>query len=347
MGAAFTDGDFTRMAFNLKKVLKALLLSTNQPLSIKDVQAAFTRFHDQAAAAPSTGTVEPPVAGTDGDRAVATAAAASDAGSAAANAEQGRDVVAAVAGAPVDEVAEVPVETSSEKDPELYAEVPSLVTATQIREAMAQIAEEVRVADEGLLLIEGNAGYRLMTHPRFGRWLRILRQEPPPVKLSQSAIETLAVVAYRQPVTRSEIETIRGVSAEAGLSKLLERELVYITGRADTPGRPIQYGTTDQFLEFIGIKSLDEMPASDVLSSRQIDEWLKTSTTTPKPNDHDMGLDEEEQLSLEPVVVADSGEVLVPAVAEAAAESDAPAAVSPPEESAPSASIQPETPAQP
>ena len=261
-----------------------------------------------------------------------------------------RATTSAVAGAPVDEVAEVPVETSSEKDPELYAEVPSLVTATQIREAMAQIAEEVRVADEGLLLIEGNAGYRLMTHPRFGRWLRILRQEPPPVKLSQSAIETLAVVAYRQPVTRSEIETIRGVSAEAGLNKLLERELVYITGRADTPGRPIQYGTTDQFLEFIGIKSLDEMPASDVLSSRQIDEWLKTSTTTHKPNDHDMGLDEEEQLPLEnvvPVVVAESGEAPAPAVADAPAESDAPAAVSPPEEPAPRAPVPPETPAQP
>jgi hypothetical protein len=87
-----------------------------------------------------------------------------------------------------------------------------------------------------------------------------------------------------------------------------------------------------------------------VLSSRQIDEWLKTSTTTHKPNDHDMGLDEEEQLSLEnvvPVVVAEGGEAPVPAGAEAPAESDAPAAVAPSEESAPSAPVQPETPAQP
>jgi segregation and condensation protein B len=153
--------------------------------------------------------------------------------------------------------------------------------------------------------------------------VRILRQEPPPVKLSQSAIETLAVIAYRQPVTRSEIETIRGVSAEAGLNKLLERELVYITGRADSPGRPLQYGTTDQFLEFIGVKSLDEMPASDVLSSRQIDEWLKNSSSAHKPNDHDMGLDEEEQLSLDgaaPAMVITGGDVapespVAPAVA--------------------------------
>jgi segregation and condensation protein B len=138
-----------------------------------------------------------------------------------------------------------------------------------------------------------------VTHPRFGRWVRILRQEPPPVKLSQSSIETLAVVAYRQPVTRTEIETIRGVSAEAGVNKLLERDLIYIVGRADTPGRPIQYGTTDHFLEFVGIKSLDELPASDVLSSRQIDEWLKTTASTRAPTDTDMGL-ANEQLPLEP-----------------------------------------------
>ena len=272
------------MAFNLKKVLKALLLSSNQPLAIKDVQAAFTRFHDSASALPLEEQAdEAPDATPDSSEAVAA------------------DPVAETApeGAPAEvpvEPAEVFVETP--QDPELYAEVPSLITATQIREAMDEIAADLRAADDGILLIEGNAGYRLVTHPRFARWVRILRQEPPPVKLSQSSLETLAVIAYRQPVTRGEIETIRGVSAEAGVNKLLERELVYVVGRADTPGRPIQYGTTDQFLEFVGIKSLDELPASDVLSSRQIDEWLKTSTNSHTPDDTDMGL-ANEQLPLE------------------------------------------------
>lgn len=270
------------MAFNLKKVLKALLLSSSQPLAIKDVQAAFTRFHDTASSLPLEETTEEPGAQPDG---ATTPDAATE------------------SAAPVEAPAEVPAEPAevfveAPQDPELYADVPSLITGTQIREAMDEIAAELRAADDGLLLIEGNAGYRLVTHPRFGRWVRILRQEPPPVKLSQSSIETLAVVAYRQPVTRTEIETIRGVSAEAGLNKLLERELVYVVGRADTPGRPIQYGTTDQFLEFVGIKSLDELPASDVLSSRQIDEWLKTSTQAHTPNDTDMGL-ADEQLPLE------------------------------------------------
>ncbi len=282
------------MAFNLKKVLKALLLSSNQPLSIKDVQAAFTRFHDTATL-PAVATDDAP-AGSDVGHVTSDESKATEAPAVTAGVSEDRALMGAATGQPAVEVAEVIAEAP--QDPELYGDVPSLITATQIREAMDQIAADLRAADEGLLLIEGNAGYRLVTHPRFARWVRILRQEPPPVKLSQSSIETLAVIAYRQPVTRTEIETIRGVSAEAGISKLLERDLIYIVGRADTPGRPIQYGTTEQFLEFVGAKSLDELPASDVLSSRQIDEWLRNSSTAHQPNDTDMGLSDE-QLPLE------------------------------------------------
>ena len=280
-----------RMAFNLKKVLKALLLSSSQPLAIKDIQAAFTRFHEQASALPmgdtSAGEGESAAPGPSGENTARTSTERASLGAAAAE----------PSAASTEEVVEV-IADSSAQDPELYFDVPSLITATQIREVMDQIAADLRASDDGLLLIEGNAGYRLVTHPRFARWVRILRQEPPPVKLSQSSIETLAVIAYRQPVTRGEIETIRGVSAEAGINKLLEREMVYIVGRADAPGRPIQYGTTDQFLEFVGIKSLDELPASDVLSSRQIDEWLKNSAHPHTPTDTDMGL-ADEQLPLE------------------------------------------------
>ena len=280
------------MAFNLKKVLKALLLSSSQPLAIKDIQAAFTRYHEQATQLPVDQTT--PLA-----RSTEEGGTEKSAGS--------NEPIGVTGAAPEpDEMVEEPVERAG--DPELYSDVPSLITATQIREVMDQISAELRAADDGLLLIEGNAGFRLVTHPRFARWVRILRQEPPPVKLSQSAIETLAVVAYRQPVTRSEIETIRGVSAEAGINKLLERELVYIVGRAEAPGRPIQYGTTDQFLEFIGIKSLDELPASDVLSSRQIDEWLKNSSSAHTPSDTDMGL-ADEQLPLEASALGQGSEL--------------------------------------
>lgn len=258
------------MAFNLKKVLKALLLSSSQPLAIKDIQAVFTRFHEQG----TLPLVETPAEGLPAE-AAPTAEAVPPIG---------------------DEVTDVFAEAP--EDAELYHDVPSLVTATQIREAADVIAAELKTADDGLLLIEGSNGYRIVTQPRFARWVRILRAEPPPLKLSQSSVETLAIVAYRQPVTRAEIETIRGVSAEAGVNKLLERELIYVVGRADLPGRPIQYGTTDRFLEFVGVKSLDELPASDVLSSRQIDEWLTNAMNPAKLGDTDMGLSDE-QLPLE------------------------------------------------
>lgn len=299
------------MAFNLKKVLKALLLSTNQPLGIKDIQAVFTRFHDQAATLPTIDAGEEPAPSaeaTAGDSAV-TANVGETAASAPSESAPAASGAAEAANPPKEEPVEIAVEAP--QDPELYGDVPSLVTATQIREAMDQIAAELRAADDGILLIEGNNGYRIVTHPRFARWVRILRQEPPPVKLSQSAIETLAVIAYRQPVTRGEIETIRGVSAEAGVNKLLERELIYVVGRADAPGRPIQYGTTDQFLEFVGIKSIDELPASDVLSSRQIDEWLKNSENAHRPNDADMGLPDE-QLPLEAAAESTPSETATP-----------------------------------
>ncbi|HEY1792190.1 MAG TPA: SMC-Scp complex subunit ScpB [Opitutaceae bacterium] len=242
------------MAFNLKKVLKALLYSSSQPLSAKDIQSVFEKFHRQAPAAAEAG---------------------------------------APAGA---EAGDLPAEPPD--SPDLYEDVPSLVTVAQIREVMAEIAAEVAVADDGLTLVDGAAGYRLATQPRFARWIRVLREEPPPAKLSQSSVETLAVVAYRQPVTRSEIESVRGVSADAGIAKLIEKDLIAVVGRADLPGRPIQYGTTDHFLELVGIKALDELPASDVLSSRQIDEWLRGADSAHKPNDADMGLDESE-LALE------------------------------------------------
>jgi segregation and condensation protein B len=297
------------MAFNLKKVLKALLFSSSQPLAIKDVQAAFTRFHDTAAQPRVATDEESPANGQPGASGkvnlttdARTTEPSNDAGS-----EGATDLSAPHAGesAPPNELAEVLAEPPD--DPELYGDVPSLVTGTQIREAMDEIAAELRAADEGMLLIEGSSGYRIVTHPRFARWVRILRAEPPPVKLSQSSIETLAIVAYRQPVTRGEIEVIRGVSAEAGVNKLIERELIYVVGRADLPGRPIQYGTTDKFLEFVGVKSLDELPASDVLSSRQIDEWLKTAMNPTTLSDADVGL-ANEQLPLEAATVSSAAE---------------------------------------
>jgi segregation and condensation protein B len=266
------------MAFDLKRVLKVMLFASNGPLSVKDIQTAVSRFHEQATSLPLEEAA--PEAGAEGVP------------------EAGAPVAAAAGEVPV-EAAEVPLVDPAEDD-ESYRDVPTLIPAAQIRETMDTLALEMRAADSEVVLIEGTNGWRLATHPRYARWVRLLRNEPPPVRLSPSALETLAVVAYRQPVTRADIEQIRGVSADAGLQKLQERDLVYIVGRADLPGRPIQYGTTEAFLEFVGIKSLDELPASDVLSPRQIDAWLQTSANPRAAGDSDMGLDEteEDQLTL-------------------------------------------------
>lgn len=323
------------MAFNLKLVLKALLFSSSQPLTIKDIQTIFTRYHDQAQAqAPS------PTEETEGGESAETPVEGVAAGDAAA---AGAGFSGNAAMAAPGEGAELATTAAEETNPlglapvdhELYVDVPSLVTAAQIREAMDQLGEELKAQNDIYLLIDGAQGYRLVTHPRFAKWIRIQRDEPPPVKLTQSAIETLAVVAYRQPVTRSEIESIRGVSADAGLSKLMERELVYIVGRADLPGRPLQYGTTDKFLEFVGVKSLIELPASDVLSPRQIDEWLNRAANVTPPADAEMGLPleegEGESPSLEPVEIehiegASSASESAEAPVEESIEGDAPAA---------------------
>ncbi len=260
------------MAFDLKRVLKVMLFASNGPLSVKDIQTAVTRFHEQATALPLE---------EQGAESV----------------EPGANPDTAAEPAPLDE----PVLPAPVEDDEFYRDVPTLIPAAQIREVMDTISLELRAGDSETLLIEGATGWRLVTHPRFARWVRLLRNEPPPVRLSPSSLETMAVIAYRQPVTRAEIEQIRGVSADAGLAKLMERDLVYIVGRADLPGRPIQYGTTDAFLEFVGIKSLDELPSSDVLSPRQIDAWLQTSANPRAAGDSDMGLDEteEQQMSLQ------------------------------------------------
>jgi len=104
-------------------------------------------------------------------------------------------------------------------------------------------------------------GYRLMTLPRFARAVAALQQQKAQNRLSKAAVETLAIIAYRQPVTRAEIESIRGVACGEVLKTLLDHRLVTIQGRAEELGRPILYGTTRQFLDTFGLASLKDLPA--------------------------------------------------------------------------------------
>lgn len=249
--------------FNLCKVLEALLFSTSEPLSIKDIQSVISRFHDQA--------------------------------------EKIRIKM------PEDEASTL--EAHLPFPIELIDEVPALITSTQIREAIDTINEEL-VAREGVYEVqEMNLGFRLVVRSDHGFWVRLLREDPKPMRLSQPAMETLAIIAYRQPVTRSEMESIRGVSVDSSLQKLVEYELVYVIGRAELPGRPVQYGTTDKFLEFTGVTSLDELPSTDVLSPLQLDEWINKAEEPDQVGDSDVGLPSNDEENTEnQVAIITTGE---------------------------------------
>jgi len=230
------------MEFDLKKTLEALLLSTAEPIALKDVIKLFARYYEE-----------------------------------------------------MTEAAEALKESAdAEDESSLGFEVPAIVTSAQIRAALSELMDAAEVEDKAYRIIEGSNGYQIVTAPQYAEFVRLLRGQPRPMKLSPAAMETMSIVAYRQPVTRAEMEAIRGVSVDSALNKLIELELVQVTGRAELPGRPIQYGTTEHFLEFTGIKELDELPASDVLSNHQIDDWMRRSEEVEDEiSDEDVGLSKE------------------------------------------------------
>ena len=129
----------------------------------------------------------------------------------------------------------------------------------QVRELAGQYAAALESADLGFVLEEVAGGFRLVVLPVLARQLAPLLAPPPLPSLSGAALEVLAVIAYRQPVTRAEIEAMRGGSAST-LMTLQERELIKVTGRADAVGQPLLYGTTERFLLEFGLPSLAELP---------------------------------------------------------------------------------------
>ena len=144
------------------------------------------------------------------------------------------------------------------EDPEVAALAKTKQDA--VAEAMQQLKEEYEEQQRGFRLVESAAGWKVVTTPEAAPWVRQLFPENRPVRLSPSALETLAIVAYRQPITRADIEAVRGVNVDGVMQTLLERGVIRITGRAEVPGRPLLYGTTEFFLEHFALRSLDELP---------------------------------------------------------------------------------------
>ena len=134
------------------------------------------------------------------------------------------------------------------------------VSKTEVVQALEILTNDLDQDGRGIQLVQVAGGYRLVTKQEYGLWLKRMDKAKAAQKLSRSALESLAIIAYKQPLVRSEIEEIRGVETSGVLRTLCERKLVRIVGRKDVPGRPIMYGTTKFFLEHFGLQDLTQLP---------------------------------------------------------------------------------------
>lgn len=141
-------------------------------------------------------------------------------------------------------------------------------TEAKIRAALDQIKADLAERQVGLHMVEVAGGFRLETDAECGPWLWELLDIRKPPRLSRPALETLAIIAYRQPVTRPEIEAVRGVNVDSIVRNLLDIQVIRMLGRSDLPGRPMLYGTTQLFLEHFGLNDLKDLPGIDELSRR-------------------------------------------------------------------------------
>ncbi len=143
----------------------------------------------------------------------------------------------------------------------------SQVTSASIQEVqwvLAELKKEYDREEKGIELAELGEGFAFATRIECAEYVQRLLSERKSAPLSYAALETLAIVAYQQPVTRSEIEKIRGVNADRTVQTLLERQLIREVGRLDSPGRPIVYGTTQEFMIHFGLKKLDDLPPMNI-----------------------------------------------------------------------------------
>jgi segregation and condensation protein B len=170
------------------------------------------------------------------------------------------------------ELREVLVNAADAEDADATVKAFSKVKEADLTPALEELARDHETAARSYRLLCVAGSWQFATQPEFGNWVRALvgvKARPP--RLSQPALETLAIIAYRQPITRAEIEQIRGVSVDGVMQTLTERGLVESVGRAEAVGRPQTYGTTPMFLEYFGLRGLEDLPAADELRRIQVE----------------------------------------------------------------------------
>ena len=134
------------------------------------------------------------------------------------------------------------------------------IPETDIQSVITTLKRKYEGDDYAFQIYSSAGGLQFLTKPHLHESIGILLKQKSKKHLSKSALESLAIIAYKQPITKSEIEQIRGVNSDYAIQKLLDRELIMIKGKADTPGKPMLYGTSQRFMEYFGINSLDELP---------------------------------------------------------------------------------------
>lgn len=159
------------------------------------------------------------------------------------------------------------------------------VTRAEMAEAIQQLETEYAAAGVAFEVRENAAGWQLVTRPDFAPWLRQLFPENRPAKLSSPALETLAIIAYRQPITRADLEAVRGVAVDGVMQTLLDRGLVRIAGRSELAGRALLYETTQYFMEHFGLKDLDDLPNANELRRIALPQAPRPPEPEPSPQE--------------------------------------------------------------
>jgi len=139
----------------------------------------------------------------------------------------------------------------------------------EIKQLLEELMAEYEGKNSGLQISEIANGYQMVTNPLYAPWIRKFKNTATSNKLSMPALETLAIIAYNQPITKAEIEQIRGVNSDGVIKTLLDRRLIKIMGRREVPGKPLLYGTTREFLQYFGLKDLADLPTIKELTREE------------------------------------------------------------------------------
>jgi len=144
-----------------------------------------------------------------------------------------------------------------------FAEIIQNLDTKSIRDLIEQLRQEYEDFERSFQIIEIANGYQICTRPEYHEWIKKLHSKQVSVTLSTAALETLGIIAYNQPVTRADVDEIRGVNSSGVLNTLMQKKMIRISGRASSPGRPLIFSTTDEFLKQFGLKNLNELPSID------------------------------------------------------------------------------------